>query len=129
MQIFIKNKDNILSPIDEKEFILEKEIQNLFENNLSLISDFIFVKSEFSIKNRRIDTLAFDPKNKYFVIIEYKRNKNYNVIDQGVSYLNLMLEYKAEFIIEYNESLNKNLKRKDVDYWSQSKVIFCTKFY
>lgn len=128
MQIFIKNKDNILSPIDEKEFILEKEIQNLFENNLSLISDFIFVKSEFSIKNRRIDTLAFDPKNKYFVIIEYKRNKNYNVIDQGVSYLNLMLEYKAEFIIEYNESLNKNLKRKDVD-WSQSKVIFCTKFY
>lgn len=127
MQIFIKNKDNILSPIDEKEFILEKEIQNLFENNLSLISDFIFVKSEFSIKNRRIDTLAFDPKNKYFVIIEYKRNKNYNVIDQGVSYLNLMLEYKAEFIIEYNESLNKNLKRKDVD-WSQSKVIFCTKF-
>ncbi len=128
MQIFIKNKDNILSPIDEKEFILEKEIQNLFENNLSLISDFIFVKSEFSIKNRRIDTLAFDPKNKYFVIIEYKRNKNYSVIDQGVSYLNLMLEYKAEFIIEYNESLNKNLKRKDVD-WSQSKVIFCTKFY
>ncbi len=128
MQIFIKNKDNILSPIDEKEFILEKEIQNLFENNLSLISDFIFVKSEFSIKNRRIDTLAFDPKNKYFVIIEYKRNKNYSVIDQGVSYLNLMLEYKAEFIIEYNKSLNKNLKRKDVD-WSQSKVIFCTKFY
>ena len=110
------------------DFILEKEIQNLFENNLSLISDFIFVKSEFSIKNRRIDTLAFDPKNKYFVIIEYKRNKNYSVIDQGVSYLNLMLEYKAEFIIEYNESLNKNLKRKDVD-WSQSKVIFCTKFY
>lgn len=116
-------KDGNLTTLSETPFLLEKEIQTLCETNLSQISEFIFVKSEFSIKNRRIDTLAYDPENNSFVIIEYKRDKNYSVVDQGVSYLNLMLEYKAEFIIEYNESLNKNLKRDDVD-WSQSKIIF-----
>lgn len=34
-----------------------------------------------------------------------------------------MLEYKADFIVEYNESQKQNLKRSDVD-WSQSKVVF-----
>ncbi|MDF2380194.1 hypothetical protein JMG10_01860 [Nostoc ellipsosporum NOK] len=45
------------------------------------------------------------------------------MVDQGVSYLNLMLEYKADFIVEYNENLHQSLKREQVD-WSQSKVIF-----
>ncbi|KAK0351624.1 hypothetical protein LTR94_024231, partial [Friedmanniomyces endolithicus] len=82
-----------------------------------------FIKSEFTIKNNRIDTLAFDPESQAFVIIEYKRERNYSVIDQGVSYLNLMLDYKADFIVEYNESQSKQLKRQDVD-WSQSRIIF-----
>jgi len=60
------------------------------------------VKSEFSIKNKRIDTLAFDPESKAFIIIEYKRNKNISVVDQGFTYLSLMLENKADFIIEYS---------------------------
>lgn len=115
--------NNKLIALSETPFVLEKDIQTLCETNLSQISELIFVKSEFTIKNRRIDTLAFDDENKSFVIIEYKRDRNYSVVDQGVSYLNLMLEYKAEFIVEYNERLNKNLKRDDVD-WSQSKVIF-----
>lgn len=122
MNLFNIQNGNLVT-LSETPFTLEKEIQTLCEQNLSQISELIFVKSEFSIKNRRIDTLAFDPENKSFVIIEYKRDKNYSVVDQGVSYLNLMLEYKAEFIIEYNESLNQNLKRDDVD-WSQSKIIF-----
>ncbi|WP_432481457.1 DUF5655 domain-containing protein [Moraxella sp. ZY200743] len=122
MNLFHLQNTN-LTPLSETPFLLEKEIQTLCETNLSQISELIFVKSEFSIKNRRIDTLAYDPENNSFVIIEYKRDKNYSVVDQGVSYLSLMLEYKAEFIIEYNESLNENLKRDDVD-WSQSKIIF-----
>lgn len=122
MNIFNLNNNQLLH-INEKYFKLEKEIQYLFEKNLSKITDYIFIKSEFTIKNRRIDTLAFDPENKSFVIIEYKKDKNYSVVDQGVSYLNLMLEYKAEFIIEYNENLNQTLKREEVD-WSQSKIIF-----
>ena len=44
------------------------------------------------------------------------------MVDQGISYLNLMLEYKADFIVEYNEKQKFPLKRNDVD-WSQSKVV------
>lgn len=122
MQLYHQQK-NILSGLKEKPFKLEKDIQKLFESNIEQITGFKFVKTEFSLKSVRFDTLAFDEESKSFVIIEYKRDRNYSVVDQGVSYLNLMLEYKADFIVEYNESCNKNLKRDDVD-WSQSKVIF-----
>lgn len=122
MQIFHKQKKD-LSVLKEIPFKLEKEIQILFEDNLKNTTDLKMIKSEFTIKSNRIDTLAFDEESKSFVIIEYKRNQNYSVVDQGVSYLNLMLEYKADFIVEYNETQKENLKRSDVD-WSQSKIIF-----
>lgn len=122
MQLFQQNK-SVLNSLKEKPFKLEKDIQKVIEGNLNKISGYRFIKSEFTIKNNRIDTLAFDEENFSFVIIEYKRDRNYSVVDQGISYLNLMLEYKADFIIEYNESQKENLKRNDVD-WSQSKVIF-----
>jgi predicted transport protein len=122
MKIFQQNK-NSLNSLKEKPFKLEKDIQKIVEHNLEQISGYQFIKSEFTIKNKRIDTLAFDEENCSFIIIEYKRDRNYSVVDQGVSYLNLMLEYKADFIVEYNESQKNNLKRNDVD-WSQSKVIF-----
>jgi predicted transport protein len=117
------NKNGTISQIKEKPFKLEKEIQQLFESNLHTIMGLELVKSEFSIKNKRIDTLAYDHQNKAFIIIEYKRDKNISVVDQGFTYLSLMLENKADFIIEYNESLRKQLKRDDVD-WSQTRVVF-----
>lgn len=83
----------------------------------------LFVKSEFTIKNKRIDTLAYDKQTNAFIIIEYKRDKNYRVVDQGLTYLNLMLQNKAEFILTYNETLKDTLHSKDVD-WSQSRVAF-----
>lgn len=122
MRIFTSKKGQ-LSQLKQQKFKLEKDIQRLFEENLTLLSGYIFIRSEFSIKNSRIDTLAFEPETQAFVIIEYKRQQNSSVVDQGISYLNLMLEYKADFIVEYNEKQKFPLKRNDVD-WSQSKVIF-----
>ena len=112
-----------LEYIKEKPFRLEKEIQELTENNLKTILELEFVKSEFALNNFRIDTLAFDKEANAFVIIEYKRDKNFSVIDQGYAYLSLMLNNKADFILEFNENLDKTLKRTDVD-WSQSRVLF-----
>jgi predicted transport protein len=86
------------------------------------------VKSEFSIKNKRLDTLGYDPQTKSFVIIEYKRDRNSSVVDQGFTYLNLMLQNKADFILEYNECLKKSLKREDVD-WSQTRVAFVSQSF
>lgn len=122
MQLY-QTQEQSLVELTEDPFRLEREIQSLFENNLYSFTGLEFIKSEFTIKNNRIDTLAFDPESQAFVIIEYKRERNYSVIDQGVSYLNLMLDYKADFIVEYNESQSKQLKRQDVD-WSQSRIIF-----
>lgn len=112
-----------LENIKEIQFKLEKDIQILCENNLDRLLQIKYIRSEFSIDNFRIDTLAYDEKNKAFVIIEFKRDKNFSVIDQGYAYLALMLNHKADFILEYNEKNIKGLKRADVD-WSQSKVIF-----
>lgn len=122
MNIFQLHK-NQLSDLREKPFKLEREIQNLFEENLAMMTGLEFVKSEFSIQNQRIDTLAYDLESKSFVIIEYKRSHNYSVFDQGVSYLNTLLKFKADFVLTYNETLHKFLKKDEVD-WSQSRVVF-----
>ena len=122
MLLFQDNKSSLLD-LREVPFKLEKEIQQLFEKNLFQITGLELVKSEFSIQNKRIDTLAFDIENGAFVIIEYKRGHNYSVFDQGVAYLNTLLKYKADFVLEYNEALDKSLKKNEVD-WSQSKIVF-----
>lgn len=70
-------------------------------------------------------SLAFDRDSRGFVIIEYKKDRNISVVDQGMAYLNLMLNNKADFILEYNDRFagSVTLKRTDVD-WSQSRVLF-----
>ena len=122
MNLYNLNK-NQLSQLKEKPFKLEKEIQVLFEHNLYLLTGLAFVKSEFTIKGKRIDTLAFDTQSNAFIIIEYKRDKNVSVVDQGFTYLSLMLENKADFVLTYNETLNKSLHSSKVD-WSQTRVVF-----
>lgn len=117
------NKENILIEINESPFKLEREIQVLFENNLPEVMGLTFVRKEFAIKNKRIDTLAYDEQAKAFIIIEYKRDKNISVVDQGFTYLGLMLENKADFVLEHQECLGSTLKVTDVD-WSQTRVVF-----
>ncbi len=122
MPIF-KIEGSRLNLVKEKQIELERHIQKLTEENLDTIFGWEFVASEFQVSNFFIDTLAFDPESKAFGIIEYKKDKSFSVIDQGVAYLSQMLDNQANFILEYNERLEKNLKRKDVD-WSQSRVVF-----
>lgn len=127
MPIF-KFNNGQLNRIKKISFKLEKDIQKITEDNLQSILNLQMVKSEFTLNNLRIDTLAYDNENNSFVIIEYKRDKNFSVIDQGYAYLSLMLNNKADFILEYNENCDKNLKRNDVD-WSQSNVIFISPLF
>ncbi|CAH0995550.1 hypothetical protein EMA8858_01673 [Emticicia aquatica] len=128
MSLFSIKDNECLEQVKELDFKLEKDIQKLTENNLKAIFNLKFVKNEFVIGNFRIDTLAFDFESNAFVIIEYKRDKNYSVIDQGFAYLSLMLNNKADFILEFNENNTVSLKRDNVD-WSQSKVIFVSPYF
>lgn len=116
-------RQNKLEKIKEVPFKNEKEIQNFTERSLKDIFGLEFVKSELELHDLRIDMLAFDNESKSFVIIEFKRNKNFSVIDQGFAYLQLLVNNKAEFILEYNQRKAKSLKKADVE-WSQSRVIF-----
>jgi predicted transport protein len=118
-----KLSEKKVEPIKENPFKVEKEIQEIVESNLGSLFGLQLVRGEFSLIGLRIDTLAFDKEAKSFVIIEYKKDRNFSVVDQGMSYLGLMLNNKAEFILEYNERCNASLKRDDID-WSQSKVMF-----
>jgi predicted transport protein len=127
MKLFSIN-DNKLKGLSTYPFKLEREIQNLIENNLDVVFNLQFVRSEFSIKNFRIDTLGFNPETKSFVVIEYKKERNFSVIDQGYTYMSIMLNNKSDFILEYNESCGDTLKREDVD-WSQTRVIFVSPNY
>ena len=115
MRIFSINGTK-LSEVREQQFPLESEIQRLTESNLHDLFELDFVKSEFELHGLRIDILAFDEESKAFVIIEYKKDRNFSVVDQGMAYLNLMLNNKADFILEYNKSSysSHNLKREEV---------------
>ena len=53
-------RKNVLSPIKEKKISLERDIQGLTEANLETLFGLQFVASEFSLRNLRIDTLAYD---------------------------------------------------------------------
>lgn len=122
MELFHK-KDDQLTRLEETSFTLEKDIQKITELNVQTIFGLQFISSEFALNELRIDTLAFDNETSAFVIIEYKKDKNYSVIDQGYAYLGLLLNNKAEFILEYQKQTGKNIAREKID-WTQSRVLF-----
>jgi hypothetical protein len=127
MEVF-NIKNNKVEVVELNPFKLEKDIQEVIEKNTESFFGLEFVRSEFPIGEFRIDTLCFDNETNSFVLIEYKKGSSYSVIDQGYSYLSLMLNNKSEFIIEYNERLNKTLKRDDVD-WTQSRILFISQSF
>ena len=122
MELYNLKKDN-LEEVRLVPFKLEKDIQALVEKNTESIFELEFIETEFRVENYRIDSLCFDDENNSFVIIEYKKGSSYSVVDQGMTYLQLMLNNKADFLLKLSQHKNKVLDMKDVD-WSQSKIIF-----
>lgn len=107
-----------------KELDLEKHLQELFENNLDEILNILFLAHEYSTSfGGRIDTLGID-KNGSPCIIEYKKNQNDSVINQGLSYLRWLLDHKADF-----EMLCRD-KKIDVEIdWDSPRVICVAESY
>ena len=121
-------KNNNIKEVKIKPFKLEKEIQSLIEKNTETFFDLEFIATELTIGNYRVDTLCYDKENNSFTIIEYKKGKSYSVIDQGYTYLQLMLNNKSDFVLSLSKHLNKVI---DVNYidWSQSKIIFISQSF
>ena len=116
-------KTNKLEEVQRVSFKLEKDIQTLVEKNVEVLFNLELISSEFSVGGFRLDSLCFDNENNSFVIIEYKKGSSYSVIDQGYSYMSIMLNNKSDFILEYIEKTGKSLKKDEVDF-SQSRILF-----
>ena len=87
-----------------------------------------FIATEVSVDNCRIDSLGYDVENKTFIIVEYKNIKNNSLVDQGYSYLALMLKRKEAFVLKYNNVTKSNHEIKDID-WSQARIVFISPFF
>ena len=88
---------NSVEELTPKSAKLEKELQKQIETNMDTFLSIRFLATEFSTSNGgRIDSLGLD-ENGCPVIIEYKRHSNENVINQGLFYLDWLLDHKADF--------------------------------
>jgi predicted transport protein len=118
-----KIDDTLLKPVTATDFRLERDSQRLIEANIEQVFGLKFVDTEFQLNGLRVDTLAFDEETNSFVVIEYKRDRSSSVIDQGYSYLALVLNNKADFVLRFNETQKKSFTKNDID-WSATRVIF-----
>ena len=92
-------KNEMVKELEVHSFAVEKSVQTMLEKNLDVFLGVKFLASEYSTGNKhggRIDTLGID-ENGCPVIIEYKRAINENVINQGLYYLDWLMDHKAEF--------------------------------
>lgn len=102
---------------------LEKSLQAVIERHLETLLGVRFVATEHTtgaVHGGRIDTLGLD-ENNCPVIIEYKRALNENVINQGLFYLNWMMDHKADFTLLVLEKYGK--ATADAIYWSAPRLL------
>lgn len=102
---------------------IEKSLQTLIERQLETFLGVRFLASEYSTGKThggRIDTLGID-ENGCPVIIEYKRAVNENVINQGLFYLDWLMDHKAEFKLLVLERFDK--KTADAIEWTGPRLL------
>jgi predicted transport protein len=103
-----------VSELEGRSAAVEKSIQNLLERHLEEFLGVRFLASEYvtgKTHGGRIDSLGIDENNSP-VIIEYKRALNENVINQGLFYLDWLLDHKAEFTLLVMEKFGKETADK-----------------
>lgn len=118
-----------VEPIELHAVRLEKEIQTLIEKNMETFFGVRFLATEYTIaqtsgadvQGGRIDSLGID-ENMCPVIFEYKRDTNENVINQGLFYLDWLIDHQADFKLLVMERLGK-AEAEAID-WS-SPAVYC----
>lgn len=129
MSIF-KEQEGKLKQLNVKPFSKEKTLQCLIEQNLLEVLDMHFLATEYPTTfGGRIDTIAVDSSGAP-VIIEYKLNKNENVINQALSYLRWLKAQKVEFFeMLVIKKLGKELADKLKIDWHNPRVICIAESY
>lgn len=107
------------------DFKYEREVQNLCEQNLETFFGIRFLASEYNTGSKhkgRIDSLGID-ENNCPVIIEYKLDSKENVINQGLFYLDWLMDHQANFEMLCMKVLNEQI---EVD-WTNPRLICIAK--
>lgn len=116
-------KNEMVKELEVHSFAVEKSVQTMLERNLDVFLGVKFLASEYSTGNKhggRIDTLGID-ENGCPVIIEYKRAINENVINQGLYYLDWLMDHKAEFQLLTLKTLG--VKEAEKIEWSSPRLL------
>lgn len=122
IQLFRIDKNGV-KEIQGESVELEKYLQNIIEKNLDEFLGVRFLASEYSTGKThggRIDTLGID-ENGCPVIIEYKRSQKENVINQGLFYLDWLLDHKAEFELLVLKTIDR--KQSEEIFWNSPRLI------
>lgn len=102
---------------------VEKHLQNLIESQMQTFLGVRFLASEYATGKThrgRIDSLGLD-ENGCPVIIEYKRHSHENVMNQGLFYLDWLLDHRAEFKLLVMEKLG-NEAAQEID-WAGTRLL------
>lgn len=127
MPLFHIATSNQATRIRAGGFDLEKQLQRLVEANLEEIFGVRLVATEFIVRGEqpgRIDTLGLDYEGAP-TIIEYKRDKNENVINQGLYYMNWLLDHRGDFVVAARDVLGSDLEIN----WSHPRLIIIAQNY
>lgn len=122
IKLFDVNGENVRE-LTGQSVTIEKELQTMIENHLETFLGVKFLASEYTTGRRhggRIDTLGID-ENHVPVIIEYKRTTNENVINQGLFYLDWLLDHKGEFQMNVLKQFGKDVA-DEID-WSNPRLV------
>lgn len=108
-------------------FQLENDLQKTIEQNLEEIFGVHFVASEFAVRGEqpgRIDTLGLDMEGAP-TIIEYKRDKSESVINQGLYYMNWLIDHRGDFTVVARDKLGADI---DIN-WNHPRLIIIAQNY
>lgn len=122
-----KTTANSAKQLKKESFRNEKELQSFVENNLEALFGVRFLASEFTTSHQhggRIDSLGLDEDNSP-VIIEYKWGEKDNIINQGLFYLDWLVDHTGDFQLLVHEKLGKDVK---VDYGAPRLILVAQSF-
>lgn len=121
-------KDETAEEISGGAERLESSLQKTIDQSLWHMLRIRWLASQYATGRRhrgKIDTLGIDENNNP-VIIEYKRAVNENVINQGLFYLDWLLDHRAEFkllVQERQEQERLEQTTADAIEWSSPRLL------
>ena len=120
IKLFLRNGGK-LTELASAAAPLERALQSVFEANLETLLGVRFLRSEFpTTHGGRMDTLGID-ENSYPVIIEYKRDRSENVINQGLFYLDWLMDHRADFELLVRDAVGREAAQ--AIEWSAPRLI------